>query len=191
MCPFRVRPPSTMPSRRWRCLLPARRVCPASRASLALPVSADSRVSVRGERHSLFPAEARLHLSDKRPRLWLQISLGAKFSLRLRPLRKVSINLAQFEMNLCGGLFGRTQAEVKTFIVGASVAASGGRKPSLAVHGNTRAVSITIAASSAEWNGEPMIAAVIVVQKQHGRSARMLMNDIHPSIVVDLSEGRA
>jgi hypothetical protein len=53
-------------------------------------------------------------------------------------------------VNLYGGLFGRTQAEVKTFVVGAHVAASGGRKPSLAVHGNARAISITIAASSAE-----------------------------------------
>lgn len=78
---------------------------------------------------------------------------------------------------------------MKAFVVGAHIAAGGGREARLAVHGNTRAVSVAIAARSPKQNRKPVISAIIAVEKQHGRSTENADHDVHLAIIIDVSKG--
>ena len=92
--------------------------------------------------------------------------------------------------NFYGNYFRRAEAEMKTLVAGADIAAGRGREASLAIHGNLSAVSIAITAASPEGNRKPMVIILIAIEEEDRGASESANDCIYAAIVIDVSKGR-
>ncbi len=91
--------------------------------------------------------------------------------------------------NLHAGSCCRTQTKMKPLIIRGEITSCCGRITCLAIHMNSRAEPIAVAASAAKRDRQPMLVAAAIHQDER-MAAQNRHDRVHPAVIVQISESQ-